>query len=143
VEAARKGFLEMWTMPMGSRLQPCKVKVKKEPRPIIRKVPTVTLFTDGELVQLMKERGIGRPSTYAKIIDVLKKRLYVQESRRGKLVPMPRGIRIYQHLKEHYEDFVSEERTRKLEALMDAVERGEVDYQEVLRELYEEIKRLP
>ena len=143
VEAARKGFLEMWTMPMGSRLQPGKVKVKKQPRPIIRKVPTVTLFTDGELVQMMKERGIGRPSTYAKIIDVLKKRLYVQESRRGKLVPMPRGIRVYQHLKKNYEDFVSEERTRKLEALMDAVERGEVNYQEVLRELYEEIKRLP
>lgn len=105
-----------------------------------RKVATVPLYTQGDLVALMRERGIGRPSTYAKIISVLLERGYVRETRRGRLIPTRRGIQVYNYLAKRFGELVSEDRTAKLEALMDMVERREADYQEVLRELYHEIK---
>ncbi len=98
-------------------------------------------FTQGELVARMKERGIGRPSTYATILDKLFKRKFVVE-KKGRLIPTGRGRRVYSFLMENYSSFLSEERTRLLEEKMDAVERGERDYQEVLRELYEEMGKV-
>lgn len=49
---------------------------------------------------------------------------------------------VYSYLKERYEKYVTEETTRRLEEIMDKVERGEEDYQATLRLLYEEIKSL-
>lgn len=105
--------------------------------------PAVRLYTQGDLVQLMKERGIGRPSTYAKILDVLRRRWYVVETERGELIPTSRGAKVYEYLRGKYGDIVSEERTRLIEKVMDGVEVGKVDHQQALRELYEEIAKLP
>ncbi|MET1125060.1 MAG: reverse gyrase [Archaeoglobaceae archaeon] len=107
----------------------------------IRKVPKVPLLSQSDVVQLMKERGIGRPSTYATIVDRLFMRNYVIE-KGGKLIPTKLGINVYEYLSRNYGKFVSELRTRMLEEKMDAIERGELDYYEALRELYEEIKEI-
>ncbi len=107
----------------------------------IRLVPLKPLLTQSEVIQMMRERGIGRPSTYSTIIDKLFQRGYIVE-KGGKLIPTKRGIEVYSYLSSNYSEFVSEERTRKLEEKMDAVERGEVDYMDVLRELYEEIRSI-
>ncbi len=103
------------------------------------KVPGVPLYTQGDVIRLMKERGIGRPSTYATIVDRLLTRRYVVD-RRGRLVPTKRGIAVYEYLVERYTDLVSEERTADLERRMEAVESGQLDYQDVLAEVYREIK---
>ncbi|MEM5824392.1 MAG: DNA topoisomerase, partial [Archaeoglobaceae archaeon] len=105
----------------------------------IRKVPVASLLTQAELIKLMKERGIGRPSTYATIVDKLFSRNYVIE-KNGKLIPTKDGIEVYEYLVANYERFISENRTKALEEKMDAIERGEMDYLEALKELYEEIK---
>ncbi|MFN3384894.1 MAG: reverse gyrase, partial [Archaeoglobaceae archaeon] len=105
----------------------------------LRKIPAVSLLTQAELVKLMKERGIGRPSTYATIIEKLFSRNYVIE-KNGKLIPTKDGIEVYEYLVANYERFISENRTKALEEKMDAIERGEMDYLEALKELYEEIK---
>jgi len=102
-------------------------------------VPSAPLYTQGEIVALMKERGIGRPSTYATIIDKLLARKYVME-RKGKLIPTRLGIAVHKFLTSRYPDLISEERTRILEQKMLAVEEGKADYQEVIDELYEEIQ---
>ncbi|MCX8204595.1 MAG: reverse gyrase [Candidatus Nezhaarchaeota archaeon] len=107
-----------------------------------KKVATVPLYTQGDLVALMKERGIGRPSTYAKIVNVLLERGYVKETKRGRLVPTRRGIQVYKYLANRFGALVSENRTAKLEALMYMVEKREVDYQKVLWEMYHEIKEI-
>ncbi len=114
-----------------------KFKVKAE----LRKVPKAPLFTQSEIIQMMRERGIGRPSTYATIVDRLFLRKYVME-KNGRMIPTKLGIKVYKFLSERYGTFVSEARTRILEEKMDAVERGELDYYEALRELYEEIKEI-
>ncbi|MDQ7038966.1 MAG: reverse gyrase [Aquificota bacterium] len=100
-----------------------------------RKVPKVSLFTQGSLIQEMKRRGLGRPSTYAHIVQTLIDRGYVIE-RGGRLIPTKKGIQVYEHLTKNYPEYTSEDLTRKLEEDMDRVERGEADYMEILREVH-------
>ncbi|AEA46919.1 reverse gyrase [Archaeoglobus veneficus] len=107
----------------------------------VRRVPKVPLYTQSDLIQLMREKGIGRPSTYATIIDKLFQRNYVVE-RNGRVMPTKRGMDVFGYLVRRYAKFVSEERTRILEEKMDAVERGELDYLKALEELYAEIKEI-
>ena len=101
----------------------------------LRKIPRVPLYTQGSLIQEMKRKGLGRPSTYAQIVQTLLDRGYVRESG-GRLVPTRMGIRIYSYLREHYPDYVSEELTRELETAMDRIEKGEMDYLEPLRRIH-------
>ncbi len=100
----------------------------------LRMVPRARPYTQGELVAEMKRRGLGRPSTYAVIVDTLLARKYVVE-RGGHLWPTRRGREVYAWLVAHHPDLVSEALTRKLEAAMDRIERGEASLQEVLQEM--------
>jgi len=106
------------------------------------RAPKVPLFTQGDIIALMKERKIGRPSTYAKIVKTLLDRHYVIETKgRKKLVPTELGTKVYHYLITKYKELVSEERTRQLEELMDLVEENKADYQEVLNDMYREIRK--
>ncbi len=129
--------LYKWSVWVKKELPVGKIRVKAE----IRTVPKAPLFTQSDIVQLMKERGIGRPSTYATIVDRLFIRNYVIE-KNGRVIPTKRGIEVYRYLASNYGSFVSEERTRLLEEKMDAIERGELDYYKALQELYEEIRQI-
>ncbi|NPA63309.1 MAG: reverse gyrase [Methanococci archaeon] len=131
-----------------SRFYPLKLKklpkIEKNSLKVLEKklikVPKVPLYDEGEVIKLMKERGIGRPSTYAQIIKKLLDRKYVIKSKdKNKLIPTKLGIEVYNFLIENYPHLISEERTRDLEEIMDKIERGEVDYLEVLKALHEEI----
>ncbi len=114
-----------------------KHRVKAE----IRILPIVSLYSQADVLQMMKQRGIGRPSTYATILQRLFLREYIRE-RYGKLVPTIRGIKVFDFLSSRYSQFVSEDRTRILEEKMDKIEQGELDYEKTLRELYEEVKKI-
>ncbi|ASJ03099.1 reverse gyrase [Thermococcus profundus] len=104
------------------------------------KAPKVQLYSQGDIIAMMKERKIGRPSTYAKIVQTLLQRYYVFETRgRKKLVPTDKGIKVYHYLVTKYKDLVSEEKTRSLEEKMDLIEEGKLDYLKVLYDLYNEI----
>ncbi len=106
----------------------------------LRQVPMAYLFTQGSLVEEMKRRGIGRPSTYASTVEKLLDRGYIVE-RNGFLVPTKLGKEVYEFLRRQAKilPFVSEEFTRRLEELMDGIEEGREDYTNVLRSLYEDI----
>ena len=99
------------------------------------------MYTDGDVVRLMKERGIGRPSTYAKILDTLVKRRYVYVIQKtGQLKSTRRGEGVYEYLNEKFSSLVSEERTRMVEEKMKMVEEGRAERDKVLLEVYMEIK---
>ena len=100
-------------------------------------VPRVELYTEGTLVQEMKRRGLGRPSTYAEIVTTLIQRRYVKVLPGGRLYPTKLGREVYAYLKSHFPAQVDEELTRRVEEAMDLIEEGKLDYQEVLREAYE------
>jgi reverse gyrase len=99
--------------------------------------PKTFLFSESDIIQLMKEKGIGRPSTYAKIIQTLLQRRYVI-SKNNKLIPTSLGIQVYEQLLKDFEDFISEERTQYIEKMMDEVEEGKKEYFSSLSELLEE-----
>ncbi|HIQ30689.1 MAG TPA: reverse gyrase [Aquifex aeolicus] len=119
---------------------PLRGSVSVEGKKTLREVPTAYLFTQGTLVEEMKRRGIGRPSTYASTIEKLLGRGYIVE-RNGFLFPTKLGKEVWEFLRkqEKITPFVSEEFTKRLEELMDRVEEGREDYEEVLRKLYEDI----
>ena len=102
----------------------------------------VPLYTQADVISLMREKGIGRPSTYAQIMQKLLERRYVIETKRKKLVPTSLGVKVFYYLDYKYHKLVSEERTRELEKKMDMVEEGLVDYQKVLWETYEEMQEV-
>jgi reverse gyrase len=101
-------------------------------------LPAARPFTQGEIIALMKERGVGRPSTYAKTVATILERRYAIE-KRNRLISTKLGFKVYKYLSLRFGKYTSEEATRKLESIMDMIEQGKVDYKEILKELYHEI----
>jgi reverse gyrase len=100
----------------------------------IKLVPKMVPFTQGSLIKQMQERGLGRPSTYAKIVQNLLERGYIVQ--RGEyLFATALGFRVFSWLNEHYPNFASELLTRELEEKSDLIERGEMDHQQLIRSL--------
>ncbi len=104
-------------------------------------LPRAFPLTQGALIEMMQKRGLGRPSTYASIVQTLLERHYVVQ-KNGFLFPTKLGIEVYNHLRERYPQYTDEEFTRRLEGEMDLVERGERKYQSVLSELYEKVSEI-
>ncbi len=111
------------------------VKIIKERRQLVKP------FTQGELVKEMKDKGIGRPSTYSTIIDKLFKRRYILEKNHY-LISTLRGEKVYSFLSSNYYSFISEDRTRELEEKMKLIEEGKTDYLKELREVFKEIESI-
>jgi len=97
--------------------------------------------THASIVAQMKERGIGRPSTYATIIEKLLERKYIIENKNF-LIPTKLGISVFTFLSnlKGKDFFVKEEFTKELESLMDEVESGNEDYQEILWQIFNQLK---
>jgi DNA topoisomerase-1 len=92
-------------------------------------------FTEATLVRALEERGIGRPSTYAPIIETIKQRGYVEvEDRR--LYPTDLGDLVNSLLVEHFPNIVDVDFTAHLEEDLDKVEEGDADWIRLLREFY-------
>ncbi len=97
-------------------------------------VPKVTPFTQGTLIETMRKHGLGRPSTYAKIVTTLLERRYIVEHK-NLLFPTKLGQQIYDYLTKRFQKWTSEEFTRYIEEQMDKVESNTIDYQLVLKEI--------
>ncbi|MEM1922036.1 MAG: reverse gyrase, partial [Desulfurococcaceae archaeon] len=131
------GFLEIYPGYVSIERE---IESGKYPVKDIRSMkPPIARFHD--VIKWMKINGIGRPSTYAKIVQTLINRKYVAITGKQKaLRPTSRGIFIYKELVDHFKDVVDVEVTRRLEEKMKEVEDGKRDYQNVLKELYDELK---
>jgi len=95
-------------------------------------------MTEAELLRLMEEKGVGRPSTYAGIVAELVRRKYVRAN--GRLRSTGRGRRVWAFLAEHYSYLFSPSFTAHLERSLDGIASGEASYFDVLGELWD---RLP
>lgn len=106
----------------------------------LKGLPKAYPFTQGELVSTMKERGIGRPSTYAATVEKLFQRKYIYE-KNGFVRPTRLGNTVLEALiaDPKARHLLSEQFTRELEATMDAVEEGRAAYGEVLKTLFKEV----
>lgn len=92
-------------------------------------------FTEATLTRNLEERGIGRPSTYASIIDTILAREYVFKKGTA-LVPTWLAIAVLQLLESHLASLVDYGFTAKMEDDLDAISRGETEHIEYLRRFY-------
>src|SRR5689334_1914930 len=92
-------------------------------------------YTEASLVKKLEELGIGRPSTYASIIQVLQDRDYVRLEKR-RFVPEDRGRLVTAFLTNFFERYVEYNFTADLENQLDDVSGGRIDWKEVLRNFW-------
>jgi DNA topoisomerase-1 len=92
-------------------------------------------YTEASLVKKLEELGIGRPSTYASIIQVLQDREYVRLDKR-RFVPEDRGRLVTAFLTSFFERYVEYNFTADLENQLDEVSGGRVDWKELLRNFW-------
>jgi DNA topoisomerase-1 len=93
-------------------------------------------YTEAALVKKLEAEGIGRPSTYAAIIQTVQDRSYVDLIEK-KLHPTARGEIVTQRLIEHFPDIMDVKFTSYMEDELDKIEEAHLDWVHVLREFYE------
>jgi DNA topoisomerase I len=93
-------------------------------------------YTEASLVKALEERGIGRPSTYASIIETLRARKYVEDERRN-FVPTDTGKIVSGFLVRFFPQYVDYEFTARLEDDLDDISRGDKDWVPVLRAFWQ------
>ena len=92
-------------------------------------------YSEASLVKKLEELGIGRPSTYASIISVLKMRNYVAIEK-NRFIPEDRAILITGFLKGFFSKYVDYEFTADMEESLDEITSGNVDWREFLEKFW-------
>ncbi|MEM1982920.1 MAG: reverse gyrase [Sulfolobales archaeon] len=136
----REGFLKVYNnLTLAPSLGQDYFIVKPQEVKVVRGSET-KLLDVGNVIKIMKSKGIGRPSTYAKSIDnnvrhgyliLSKKRLY--------LIPTKLGIEVYDLLSKNIPEVVSEEMTREVEGLLEAVRNNLLSRDEALTLLLSDV----
>ena len=93
-------------------------------------------FSEATLVKKMEELGIGRPSTYASVLSVLRDRDYVFMDR-NRFHPQDKGRLVTSFLESIFNQYVEYDFTAALEGDLDKVSNGDLDYKDVLRKFWE------
>jgi len=88
-------------------------------------------YSEASLVKKLEELGIGRPSTYASIISVLKMRAYV-DIEKNRFVPVDRAILITAFLKGFFDKYVDYDFTADMENKLDDITTGKISWTEFL-----------
>ncbi|MDD6480553.1 MAG: type I DNA topoisomerase [Bacilli bacterium] len=96
-------------------------------------------YTEAKLIKELEELGIGRPSTYAKIMDTIKERGYVTIEEK-KFVPTEIGIETTDRLQEFFSDLINVKYTAAMETDLDTIALGKLDEIKVLREFYDKFE---
>ena len=98
-------------------------------------------YTEAKLIKEMEELGIGRPSTYATVIDTIKEREYVKLVEK-KFVPTQIGIETTDKLQEFFSNIINVEYTANMEKDLDLIAEEKVDNIKVLHEFYDSFEPL-
>ena len=96
-------------------------------------------FSEAMLVKELEDKGVGRPSTYAATISVIKDRDYIQNVDR-RLQPVELGFMINDLLVENFPDIMTTEFTSKMEEQLDDIEAGKLEWVDALRSFYTPFK---
>ena len=92
-------------------------------------------YTDASLVKLLEEKNIGRPSTYAPIIETILKRHYVERQNK-QFVPSELGFIVVDLLTQHFSNILETQFTAKMEENLDLIEDGQLNWKGVIRDFY-------
>lgn len=119
-------------------LPPLKKDQEVTPTEVAAEVHTTTppaRFTEASLIKKLEAEGVGRPSTYATIMDTILEREYVAR-REQALVPTFMGMIVDDFLQKHFAPLVDAGFTASMEEDLDRIARGEEDWQPYIKNFY-------
>lgn len=96
-------------------------------------------YNEGSLIEAMDEIKVGRPSTFASTVNVLKERQYV-ESVNGSLIPNDYGYIALNILKESTKDIIKENYTASIEEKLNKIADGEMDYKIMMNDFWKDFQ---
>jgi len=108
--------------------------LKLEPRQHFTQPPS--RYTEAMLVRALEEKGVGRPSTYAPIIDTILAREYVIRKEKH-FYPTQLGRVVVELLKESFPNIIDVAFTAGMEEELDQVEEGEREWRQIIANFYE------
>ena len=120
IEHVASGESRLADLKRGQRIKPKKILVREHG------------MTEADLIALLQKNGIGRPATYALIMETLIQRRYVERGAGGSLVITPRGRAVLVFLLERYPQLFSVEFTAKMEEMLDEIASRKYSYAHVL-----------
>ena len=94
-------------------------------------------YSEASLVKKMEELGIGRPSTYASVLTVLRDREYVKMEKQ-RFVPEDKGRLVTAFLEQFFKRYVEYDFTAALEEQLDLVSDGKLDWKQFLRDFWKD-----
>lgn len=98
-------------------------------------------YTEAGLVKALEEKGIGRPSTYATIIETLTVRGYVDRGEEDKkLIPTKLGRLVCKFLVRYFSSIINEGFTAKMEGDLDHVESGDIEWKKLVGDFWHSFK---
>ena len=92
-------------------------------------------FSEATLIKELESNGIGRPSTYATIVNTIQERAYVNKEK-GKLIPTELGFKINDYLVLSLPDLIQVGFTADMENQLDGVEEGRIQWTAMLKNFY-------
>jgi DNA topoisomerase-1 len=139
----KPGFLKYHPLPFslkkslnlkeGEKFIPKKINLlKKETQPPPR-------YNEASLIKTLKELGIGRPSTYAAIINILLKRNYIKKIK-NYLQPTEIGKKVIDFLNDCYPEIIDLQFTAKMEESLDKIALGQLDYEKFIIDFWQLLK---
>ncbi|ERK48116.1 type I DNA topoisomerase [Leptotrichia wadei] len=99
-----------------------------------------TRFSEATLVKKLESEGIGRPSTYASIVETLKTREYVEIIEK-RFFPTYLGYEVKDELVKNFKDIMNVKFTANMEKELDKVEEGTVEWVQLLRDFYSSLEK--
>lgn len=93
-------------------------------------------YSEASLIKTLEELGIGRPSTYAPILDTIEQRNYVEKNQK-QFLPTELGFVVVDFLVDHFDAVINTNFTADLEKDLDEIAQGHESYQEVLGKFYD------
>lgn len=94
-------------------------------------------YSEASLVKKMEELGIGRPSTYASVLGVLRDREYVRMEKQ-RFIPEDKGRLVTAFLEQFFKRYVEYDFTAALEEQLDLVSDGKLDWKQFLRDFWKD-----
>ncbi len=96
-------------------------------------------YSQATLIKELEEKGIGRPSTFAAIMETITKREYVERIKK-RFHPTAIGLLVNDLLVENFPEILDVSFTAHLEEILDSVEEGNADWTEAIRTFYKKFK---
>lgn len=110
--------------------------IKLDPKQSFTKPPA--RYNEASLVKILEQEGVGRPSTYAVIIDKIQTRNYVEKENK-RFIPTKLGFVVDEFLMKYFSNIINVKFTANMENKLDKIESGEDNWQKILDIFYQSL----